>query len=405
MPNVQAMFAEALAEGDDSPTLATTIRMPLRRNPSSMPNIQEVVLEAKGTFQEQWQFVWCHERCHKQELEPLREVFTETVEQANGNFMCLKKATGFGRWLSRVSDMPFVLLADWREAKPCVEVLLQQPHEQTQIIVVYTEQDKQFKQASRWAASLPSQGYHHLVHVIPSTLRVEDLADYVVRLLRSHFPGMAAAAGQRSPTPPRSRNAFAQGSAQDAAPHTPPRKQPAALDDGSPLRQTTPLPPGVWVSPTSVCSSPVTPVSATAFAWPADMTTAGIMPCAFVAVPTSCGFSTPSTCASETGMPLRRASSSPAVDNMCMWGGASDCNTDSIINPLEGKFVEHWQEAGQPPLRRVVSHPACMSTFVNTEGMKWARPVADLMGSMFPVASTEDVQNMLKWSAPDHYED
>ena len=133
------------------------------------------------TDAEVWQLVWRYERSHKVELEPLRLSLTETVEKAKGSLVCLKKATGFGRWLSRKPNIPFVLLAHWREAKPCWDAICQENPTQLQFTVGYTEQETQYKQASWWAASQRARGCRNAIHVVPMHVEGIELASCVVK--------------------------------------------------------------------------------------------------------------------------------------------------------------------------------------------------------------------------------
>jgi len=99
-----------------------------------------------------WRLVWCHERCHKQESEARRRLLSEAAREAGAHLMCHKKASTFAMWLAHTQRAPFVLLTDWREVKPCMEAVAQQPpHNQPALTVVLAELPRQFDRASAWA--------------------------------------------------------------------------------------------------------------------------------------------------------------------------------------------------------------------------------------------------------------
>lgn len=115
----------------------------------------------------QWHLVWCNEQCHKHALESLHQEIFEIVDRENGVLVRLKKAAGVGRWLSRAPRPDFALLTDWREAKPCMQILDENDDfRRPRMTLVYVHGDKQFKQASRWAAKLPffSESPVYIIH-------------------------------------------------------------------------------------------------------------------------------------------------------------------------------------------------------------------------------------------------
>lgn len=102
-----------------------------------------------------WQLIWCHERCHKPELDGFRSTMIKCLQEACGRLVCLKKAASLERRLSHIMKVPAVLLTDWREAKPCMQVLAESPNLNGVVtVVVYTE-CKQLRAARCWAADLP----------------------------------------------------------------------------------------------------------------------------------------------------------------------------------------------------------------------------------------------------------
>jgi hypothetical protein len=78
--------------------------------------------------------------------------------------VCHKKAAKFEAWLSSAVQPNYILVADWREAKPCIEVT-SKGFKFSQMIV-YCETDSTFRKASEWACQLPFEA--GLVHVVNS---------------------------------------------------------------------------------------------------------------------------------------------------------------------------------------------------------------------------------------------
>jgi len=101
-----------------------------------------------------WRMIWCHERCHKAENEARRVRMESTVRHHSGTLISFKKARQVGRWASRASRPPFVLVTDWREAQPCViELQSREADSHPALMVVLCEGPQQLKKASAWARS------------------------------------------------------------------------------------------------------------------------------------------------------------------------------------------------------------------------------------------------------------
>jgi hypothetical protein len=107
----------------------------------------------------QWRLVWCHERVHKQEREAERKAMSAAARKAGAKLVCLKKVGNFRTWLSRKRRPPYVLVTDWREAKPCLQAASVHPDWQRPcLMVVVAEHPRLFERASHWAAALPPAG-------------------------------------------------------------------------------------------------------------------------------------------------------------------------------------------------------------------------------------------------------
>jgi len=102
--------------------------------------------------QQSWRAVWCDERCHKQDNVEQRNSF-ETAALNNGaSLIGLKKAAKFASWIAQGSPSPYILIASWREIKPCIDSVKQHaPEKQPVLIIVLCGGRKQFERASCWA--------------------------------------------------------------------------------------------------------------------------------------------------------------------------------------------------------------------------------------------------------------
>lgn len=71
-----------------------------------------------------WQLVWCCERCNKPASAEFKESLQRTVKTLGGNLHCLKKAD---KIKSHPLKSRYILMADWREAKPILEIFAEIP--------------------------------------------------------------------------------------------------------------------------------------------------------------------------------------------------------------------------------------------------------------------------------------
>mmetsp|Transcript_36806 Transcript_36806/g.78139 ORF Transcript_36806/g.78139 Transcript_36806/m.78139 type:complete len:197 (-) Transcript_36806:557-1147(-) len=102
--------------------------------------------------------VWCHERCYKGELEEVRRQFASTAETVGCTLTCFKKAPTFATWVSRPSTLPYILLTDNRELKPCQTFLKEaQPEAQPFLSIVLVQDPKFLGKVSKFV----EKGYRH----------------------------------------------------------------------------------------------------------------------------------------------------------------------------------------------------------------------------------------------------
>eukprot|EP00931_Biecheleriopsis_adriatica_P099261 TRINITY_DN7365_c0_g2_i1.p1 TRINITY_DN7365_c0_g2~~TRINITY_DN7365_c0_g2_i1.p1 ORF type:complete len:282 (-),score=19.47 TRINITY_DN7365_c0_g2_i1:218-1000(-) len=105
-----------------------------------------------------WYLVWCHERCHKPDAAKLRDMLLKVAAEGGGSIVLHKKSNKLLEWLARHGESRYVLLSDWREAKPCLEglgcsegVVKGQPL----AFCVYCESMKTYERALEWAQGIP----------------------------------------------------------------------------------------------------------------------------------------------------------------------------------------------------------------------------------------------------------
>jgi len=114
-----------------------------------------------------WTMVWCHERCHKPDSEAFRRELAESVEHMQGNLVLLRKACGLERWTAEAPSAPWILLTDWREAKPSVQFLCGSTlARQPDMIVVYTDGERQSRRSAGWCRELP-EAFRNQVCIVP----------------------------------------------------------------------------------------------------------------------------------------------------------------------------------------------------------------------------------------------
>mmetsp|Transcript_99522 Transcript_99522/g.179632 ORF Transcript_99522/g.179632 Transcript_99522/m.179632 type:complete len:319 (+) Transcript_99522:84-1040(+) len=110
-----------------------------------------------------WYVLWCQERCHKSENEARRELLTMAAAQIGAEILLFKKAKQFHFWLDRCPGERYVLITDWREAQPCMEVLAHKlaeksvsgvPSAMPEMTVVLCESERQGSRATEWARTL-----------------------------------------------------------------------------------------------------------------------------------------------------------------------------------------------------------------------------------------------------------
>jgi len=101
-----------------------------------------------------WRLVCCTERLLRQggAEHGRRKAFEEATAVVGAELLCLRKAKQFEAWSRKPGTKPYVLLTDWREAKPCMDILAGRgPQNKPVFTVVICEVRGQYGRASRWA--------------------------------------------------------------------------------------------------------------------------------------------------------------------------------------------------------------------------------------------------------------
>jgi len=99
--------------------------------------------------------VWCHEHCHKSHNDARKKALADLCFEHEASLVCHKKAAKFGVWLSCTVQPDYILITDWREAKPCIDII-STGLRFTQMIV-YCDTDSTLRKASEWVNRLPAE--------------------------------------------------------------------------------------------------------------------------------------------------------------------------------------------------------------------------------------------------------
>lgn len=152
----------------------------IRVNSASVAKSAPAGASAAGTRGTAFHAVWCHERCHKHDAAMLRAQLQLIMSRFEGELICQKTAGKFKLWLDDHSVKPdapsgratpgsgsagsgnqcgfYVLLSDWRQLKPCMDILAEEEAKQPAAVILLCEQ-KGFAKAQLWNESRPSTSF------------------------------------------------------------------------------------------------------------------------------------------------------------------------------------------------------------------------------------------------------
>jgi len=127
---------------------------------SSCASAPHASFSSKKLSSLRWHAVWCHERCHKTDAATLRAQLQLVISRYNGELICQKTAGKFKLWLDQergkgaTEESFYILLSDWRQLKPCMDIL-QEGVEQPAAVILLCEQAKGVAKAQLWNDSRP----------------------------------------------------------------------------------------------------------------------------------------------------------------------------------------------------------------------------------------------------------
>lgn len=102
--------------------------------------------------------VWCHEHCHKAHNDTRRRDLWRLCHEHGSSMVCVKKAAKLSLSPTSASQASCILITDWREAKPCMDIESIQAGKALLKMIVHCETEQTFCKASKWAATLHLAG-------------------------------------------------------------------------------------------------------------------------------------------------------------------------------------------------------------------------------------------------------
>lgn len=99
-----------------------------------------------------WHIVWCHEHCHKAETAAVRDKLREAAANVGASLIFFKKSEKYMTWLMTRCSQPHLLIANWREAKPSFQGIVDHGISKSpSAIVVIADKHNTFRRAFSWA--------------------------------------------------------------------------------------------------------------------------------------------------------------------------------------------------------------------------------------------------------------
>lgn len=127
----------------------------------------------QGLNASEQQVVWCHEHCHKGHNAARKKMLSSLCCDYGVALVCHKKAAKVEAWLNETVKPNYILLTDWREAKPCMKIDILREKALFTDMIVYCETEQTFRKASEWARSLTLEVGN--VHVVRTTSDLDAL--------------------------------------------------------------------------------------------------------------------------------------------------------------------------------------------------------------------------------------
>jgi len=127
-----------------------------------------------------WKVVWCYEHCHKKECSSQRRALAVASEKHGASLVCLKKAAKLGDWSAKQCRALYVLVTDWRELKPCLDIFKQEDStNHPSFTVVVCANPRSFEKASQWARRISPCRLHLCKGVEPVEKFIAALAQHL----------------------------------------------------------------------------------------------------------------------------------------------------------------------------------------------------------------------------------
>eukprot|EP00930_Biecheleria_cincta_P023555 TRINITY_DN17009_c0_g1_i1.p1 TRINITY_DN17009_c0_g1~~TRINITY_DN17009_c0_g1_i1.p1 ORF type:complete len:307 (+),score=45.63 TRINITY_DN17009_c0_g1_i1:67-987(+) len=97
-----------------------------------------------------WKLVWCCERCNKATNSETKNVFQTMAKMLGGTLHCLKKAD---KIKAHPAKGHFIMVADWREAKPIVDIFAQDTSMiRPSLMLIICSTGRSYENAVQWVA-------------------------------------------------------------------------------------------------------------------------------------------------------------------------------------------------------------------------------------------------------------
>lgn len=103
-----------------------------------------------GSKKSCWQLVWCCERCNKAANSETKNAFQNMAKVFGGSLHCLKKGD---KIKAHPAKGNYVMVADWREAKPIVDIFAQEPSViRPTLMLIVCSTGRSYENAVHWVA-------------------------------------------------------------------------------------------------------------------------------------------------------------------------------------------------------------------------------------------------------------
>jgi len=169
----QAESTEEILHGKCTAEMPTACVKPVPQDELIVERRKQEPRASKGQ-----RVVWCHEHCHKSHNDARRKELWRLCRENGASLVCHKKAAKFEAWLGNTAQPNYILVTDWREAKPCMDIDIIKDRSMFTEMIVYCETEQIFKKASEWVSSLPVEAGR--VYVASS---IRDLDELLLILL------------------------------------------------------------------------------------------------------------------------------------------------------------------------------------------------------------------------------